>query len=551
MVAELFASPFLAPLLSGKSSADRIDAVEAALRTGGQTARSELGKWINRLVPVETLVPEAHQAYRPLVRDAFAFVFSRLSDRRLATKLVEQIELPADTSPEQRLIRLISKMPGLQKLGQVLARNRRLAPALQKALCELENGMSDVTADEIRGIIVEQLGSRLDIYGVEMDPSIFKEGSASAILQFTWQRPDRERGAFKVLKPYVPQCFAEDMTLLTQLGEYLADKNRAYGFAVRDLKEMVAEVRLLLEHELDFPREQATLREAHRMYRGTFGIRVPRLIQPLCTARITAMTAENGVKVTDAFRKSEVRRERIAAQIIEGLIAVPLFSRGDMAVFHADPHAGNLLYDEPNRELVILDWALADRLSLTARRHVVLLAVMTILRNPAGVSEAICALSRRDRRGRHAPKRWIDSRVKRFFAQFPEGRSPGVLDAMVLLDEIALEGVRFPAALFMFRKILFTLDGVLHDVAGPGVRIDHLMAQEFLTRWVASFGVFHAPLALKDCGAVAWNALRFAGQSVPWPSLTGLAGVFRGLTPVRTSTSSRPKKALRPALRRP
>jgi ubiquinone biosynthesis protein len=500
------------------SPADRIDAAEAALKAGGEAARGELGKYINRLVPVETLVPEAHKAWRPLVRDAFAFVFSRLSERRLATKLAEQMELPAGTSPEQRLIRLISKMPGLQKLGQVLARNRRLAPALQMALCQLENGMSDVTADEIRRIIVEQLGSRLDIYSVEMASSIFKEGSASAILEFTCRSPERERerGAFKVLKPYVPACFAEDMTLLQQLGEFLAAKNRSYGFAVRDLKEMVTEVRQLLEHELDFAREQATLREADRLYRGSFGIRVPRLIQPLCTVRITAMTAENGVKVTEAFRRSPVRREHIAAQIIEGLIAVPLFSRREMAVFHADPHAGNLLYDEPNRELVILDWALADRLSLQTRRHLVMLAIMTLLGNAAGVSEAIHALSRRDGRGRRVSKRWIDGRVKRFFTEFPDDRSPGVLDAMMLLDKMALEGVRFPAALFLFRKILFTLDGVLHDVAGPGVRIDYLMAQEFLTRWVASFGVFHAPLALADCGAVAWSALRYAGQAMPF-----------------------------------
>jgi len=499
--------------LAGVPPANRIGAAEAALKAGGQTVRKQLAQWINRLVPVEMLVPEAHHAWRPLVRDAFAFVFSRLSDRRLATKLVEQMELPADTPPEQRLIRLISKMPGLQKLGQVLARNRRLAHSVQKALTQLENGMSDVTADEIRAIVIEQLGSRLDIYNVEMEPAIFKEGSASAILPFTWRTPDRERGAFKVLKPYVPACFAEDMTLLEQLGEFLADRKLAYGFAVRDLKELVTEVRLLLEHELDFLREQATLQEARRLYRGCFGIRVPKLIRPLCTARITAMTAENGVKVTEAFRRSLVRRERIAAQIIEGLIGVPLFSREEMAIFHADPHAGNLLYDEPDRELVILDWALTERLSLPLRRHLVMLAVMTILGNPAGVSQAILALSRRDRRGRHVSRRWVESRVTRFFARFPHG-SPDVLDAMMLLDQMALEGARFPAALFLFRKVLFTLDGVLHDVAGPGVRIDRLMAQDFLTRWAASFGVFHAPLALKDCGAIAWNALRHAGRAV-------------------------------------
>jgi hypothetical protein len=78
-----------------------------------------------------------------------------------------------------------------------------------------------------------------------------------------------------------------------------------------------------------------------------------------------------------------------------------------------------------------------------------------------------------------------------------------VLDAMILLDELALTGVRFPAALFMFRKVLFTLDGVLHDVAGPGVRMDQVIACQFLTRCVGSFGVFHEPLNVKDLIPVA------------------------------------------------
>ena len=465
----------------------------------------EIGKTIAALVPVETLVPDAQAVWRPLVRDAMEFVFSELPRERLASKVLEQMELPAQTPAEQRLIRLVSKMPGLQKLGQVMARHRRLAAPVREALCQLENGMADVTADEIGAIISEDLGPRLKTYSVRIEPSVHKEGSASAIVKFTWSKPGREpeAGAFKVLKPYVPKNFAEDMNLLQGLGEYLGSRDRGYGFAVRDLQEMISEVRLLLEHELDFPREQATLVEAVRMYRSNSGIRVPRLIRPLCSRRITAMTAEHGVKVTDAFPRAPLRRERVARQVIEALIAVPLFSPEPEAVFHADPHAGNLLYNEPHRELVILDWALTDRLSLQARRQVVMLAVMTLLRKPAGVAEAICGLARRDRRSHRTPKHLIEDHVRRFFANYARERAPGVLDAMMLLDELALKGVRFPSALFMFRKVLFTLDGVLHDVAGPEVRMDQVIACQFVTRCVGSLGVFHEPLNVKDLIPVA------------------------------------------------
>ena len=474
--------------------------------------------WIASLIPVETLVIEKYKKWRPLVADSFQFIFSHLSEGRLAGKILEQTALPAETPPEKRLIVLISRMPGLQKLGQVLARNRRLSPALRQALAELENGMSDATPAEIRTIVTEQLGQRLEQYSVELDTAILKEGSASAILRFTWRRPDgdRERGVFKVLKPYVPACFAEDMTLLQQLGEFLASAERGYEFEVSDVQEMLVEVRLLLEHELDFEREQKTLVEAQRIYRSSFGIRVPRLIAPLSTARVTAMSEESNVKVTDAFARSPIRRRRIPDQLIEALIAVPLFCREDAAVFHADPHAGNLMYDETNRELIVMDWALAERLSLESRRHLILLVVMMVLRNPDGVREAIRALSSNSRERKRNRELLIDHHVDEFFRDHPKGWSPGTLDAMRLLDEIALAGVHFPTSLFFFRKSVFTLDGVLQDVGGADIRIDYVIVREFLTRCLGSFGMFHAPLQLKDFAAVEWQALLLPARAWGW-----------------------------------
>ena len=83
------------------STSERISALEAALERGGPLWRTAVGKWIStRIVPAEALVPDEYQRWRPLVQDAMQFIFSRLSDRRLATKLVEQIELPYATSPE-------------------------------------------------------------------------------------------------------------------------------------------------------------------------------------------------------------------------------------------------------------------------------------------------------------------------------------------------------------------------------------------------------------------------------------------------------------------
>jgi ubiquinone biosynthesis protein len=519
MPIELPDAATLGPLLAAFAGAGpgRTRAVAGFLRTAdGRRLRSDLSRWITEAVGIEALVPAQYGEWRALVQECLQFVFSRLTAARLAAKVVEQFDLPPGTPTPVRLLKLMSEMPGIQKLGQVLARNRHLEPSLRAALSELENGMSDVTYDAVSVIIAKELGSRLKTYEVEVEPGILCEASVSAIVRFTWWNPsllERERGVFKVLKPSVPRHFAEDMTLLQRLSDYLA-KDRGHGVGSKEIAETVAEARLLLEHELDFPREQATLVTAFRMYRMSSGIRVPRPITELCTPVITAMTEERGVKVTDAFRRSPARRRRIAEQIIEALITVPLLSPEKNSLLHADPHAGNLFYDERSREIVILDWALTETLSRDTRRRLAMLAIMMMLRDPGRVSEQIQALSvtgdDRDQR------KLIARRVGEFFAELPSHESPGALESMGLLDTLAMEGVRFPATLAMFRKVLFTLDGVLNDVAGSQVRMDHDIIREFLLRLAASFGLDHAPLTLPDFVAVQKSAMLFPLRS--WPT---------------------------------
>lgn len=206
--AEQLRAALIAFLPSNATAEQRVAAVEAGLRSPlGQAMRDTMGRWIvDEIVPVERLVPPAYIKWRGPVRDSMMFVVARLSPGRLAPKMVEQLDLPADTSAEQRLLRLIAKVPGLQKLGQVIARNQHMRPALRMALARLENSIRDVEAEEIRTIIRRELGPRIDKHRVEIAPSILSEASVSAVVRFTWQdgaSGERQRGVFKVLKPQI------------------------------------------------------------------------------------------------------------------------------------------------------------------------------------------------------------------------------------------------------------------------------------------------------------------------------------------------------------
>jgi ubiquinone biosynthesis protein len=252
------------------------------------------------------------------------------------------------------------------------------------------------------------------------------------------------------------------------------------------------------------------------------GIRVPRLIRPLCTSKITAMTEERGKKITSAVaRMPEWRRAPVAELLMEAFLAVPIFSSERDAMFHADPHAGNLLYDKRTGDLAILDWALTERVSREERRHLAMLFLLTALRDPDGIFKEIQALSRGGRRRKGSQANIVRDCVQKFIAQLPLTRVPGPADALGLLEHIAIKGVRLPAPLIMLRKVLFTLDGVQHDMGDPEVNVLSILARHATQRWLTNWKSFGSPLSLKDWLAVQSSSL-FYGSRVCWQGAQGL-----------------------------
>jgi ubiquinone biosynthesis protein len=537
----------LADLLPQDATADeRSGAIESVLRSpAGQSLRDAMARWIvSEIVPVERLVPEAYVKWRPPVRDAMMFVVARLSPARLAPKLLEQIELPEKTSPEERLLRLIAKVPGLQKLGQVIARNQHLRPGLRNALARLENGIRDVQPEDIRAIIMRDLGPRLEAYAVDIAPVILSEASVSAVVRFTWRNPEsgkREHGVFKVLKPHIPEYFAEDMDYLQGLAQYFRDRHHSYGFAAGLIPDTFRKVRRLLQHEVHFAREQKTLIEAWNLYRSMSGVRVPRLIQPLCTPRITALTEEHGIKVTNAAaRLPASSRKKVAEQLIEALVAVPLLSSQEDAIFHGDPHAGNLLYNNRTGELTIIDWALRERLSREQRRHLALLFLMVSLRDPVGTCNEVLALSQERIQTTSPRGRMVCELVTCFLDDLPVRYVPYGVDPMRLLERIALKGIRFPGPLIMLSKVMFTLDGILGDIKGAHAGMGFTIARHVALHWIGNRKEFSSPLQTRDWITLHCSALLYLSRL--W--LKGEEAVLDRVLPVGSTQAATVVNAL-------
>jgi ubiquinone biosynthesis protein len=240
---------------------------------------------------------------------------------------------------------------------------------------------------------------------------------------------------------------------------------------------------------------------------------VPRVIKPLCTARITALTEERGVKVTNAAsRLPAARRGRVAEQIIEALVAIPLLSAQEDAIFHGDPHAGNLLYDNRTGELTIIDWALRERLSRDQRRHLALLFLMVSLRDPVGASNEVLALSQQRIRSDSPRGEIVREVVTSFLDELPVRRLPSGADAMKLLERIAVKGIKFPGPLVMLSKVMFTLDGILNDIAGSDTGMGFTIARHVAQHWLSDRAAYRSPLMTRDWITLQCSALLYTGR---------------------------------------
>jgi ubiquinone biosynthesis protein len=364
--------------------------------------------------------------------------------------------------------------------------------------------------------VQRELGTRLEKFAVKISPRILKEASVSAVVRFTWRNPAtgrRERGVFKVLKPHIPAYFLEDMEYLQGLAQFFGDRHRTYGFAPQLIPDTFRKVRRLLRHEVNFIREQKTLVEAWTLYRSFPGVRIPRIIPGLCTPTITALTEERGIKVTSAAaRLPAARRRKVAEQMVEALVAVPLLSSTHDAIFHGDPHAGNLLYNRQTGELVILDWALRERLSREQRRHLALLFLMVSLRDPVGASSEVLALAQHRINVTSPRGRRVRESVTNFLDEMPASRLPSVADTMRLLERVAITGVRFPSSLIILSKVMFTLEGILGDIVGSDTGMGFTVARHVAQHWIGNRAAFRSPLTIRDWVALQCSALLYTSR---------------------------------------
>lgn len=426
------------------------------------------------------LVPEEYARYRPVVVDGLAFFLENLPPARVAAILADQAALPETADVAERLVAIARHSPALHKLGQIVARDRRLSPKLRQLLQGLESMPPSWSLDEVQAAVERELGP-LSKLGIQLDGPPLAEASVAVVTPFLW--PERgdglpRRGVLKLLKPGIERALDDDLRLLQRVGAWLDERCRRYGLPEIAYEETFAQVRDLLWREVDLRLEQEHLRQGSIAYAGMDAVIVPE-IYPISTARVTAMTRIDGRKVTEVDDLPPHARRTLGAVIGEALLARPFWSEEAASLFHADPHAGNLLVtDGAEPKLAILDWSLAGTLSKEARVLLSQMLLGAFTLDAALIDRAIAALAEGSADA-PALRQVVDEHLRRV----ARGALPGLGWLTALLDDAVLRaGAHFAGDLLLLRKVLHVVEGVVGDVSAQA-DLDMVLAASFLTRF--------------------------------------------------------------------
>jgi ubiquinone biosynthesis protein len=420
------------------------------------------------------LLPDAYAHFARPIKESLVVFLSGLPQSSQVQILAEQAGLPLSTTISERLGLLASNCPALHKLGQVLARDRRLAPELRQQLRKLESMPPTVPLEAIQAILLRELGP-FERRGITLLPPAIAEASVAVVIPFR-ESGNRlpQGGVFKILKPGIEERLHRDLELLGRVGSHLDERCVELRLPQLDYRSAFEQVRDKLCCEVRLDLEQRQLIEAHACYAKEPEVQIPRLLDH-CTPRVTAMERVMGRKVTDHLLNLSGEKHRLANLVTRALITRPLFSRDGQALFHSDPHAGNLLYTTDGR-LAILDWSLAGFLGEGERVAMVQIMLAAVTLNRPKIVSVLNSLAEQKIVDPVALGRVVDNWLWRM----QRGHFLGLSWIVGLLDEATqTAGLRLVADLMLFRKSLLTLEGVIGELGANDFQIDSVVLSEF------------------------------------------------------------------------
>ena len=414
-------------------------------------------------------VPDKARDWLPIVHDSLLFFLDHLGEERLLERLLNQASVPEDAPRGEQLLQFLSQTPALQKIGQIFARNPEVPPDLREALQVLENSLKTTSRDQVTEFILQEIGPEtVEEYQVHFAEEVLAEATVGVILRCTLVLPGETRvrdAVAKVIKPYVMSALQEELAIFDRLTQYFAEYSDSYAIGTILISDMFGEIREALSREIQVVDEQENLAKAGEYYQHNERVTVPELY-PLSTEHVTFMGFIHGQKISDAFPGQPQARARLARHLVDALTLDVLLSPHEEALFHGDPHAGNVFHvlDNPQDpyRIALLDWGLSGEFSREQRAQLMQLFLGVRLNHAKRLRNHMGALIEGEDWASPQGQETMSIIVEETLAEKGQGRIFDVLSQ--LMSKAAQRGYKIRFNIGLFIKSQITVGGILSEL---------------------------------------------------------------------------------------
>ena len=306
----------------------------------------------------------------------------------------------------------------------------------------------------------------VEAYRVEFADEILAEASVGTVIRASLTPPDEAESrdvVFKIVKPYLLGSLPRELAIVDELALFFQQNRDDYNLGNIPLSDMFRDVRTALSSKIRIEDEQSNLVLAEAYYGDNPRVPVPHLY-PVSTPKVTVMEFIAGEKITDAHPGRAEARAEMARRLSDASTVDVVFSRAEEAIFHVDPHAGNMFHvlgdsSDPYR-IPLLDWGPYGSFPRTQREQLVQLILGVYLGNAKRIRNNAGAMLEEG-----LPEEPEDlEKVRRIVADILQHRSETFPTLQNLILGLAREGfqTRFNIALFI--KSQLTIAGILQEL---------------------------------------------------------------------------------------
>lgn len=244
--------------------------------------------------------------------------------------------------------------PTYVKLGQLLASRVDLLPApYTDALGRLQDRAEPMPAEDVRRVVEEELGTRVHAAFTAVEPKPLGSASLAQVHRATLH--DGRTVALKVQRPDIRGRILDDMDVIAELATAFDEHVGAAGRA--GLAQVVDQFRTALLGELDYRQEAANLRALQELLQPYDRLRTAVPVERWSAARVLTMTLVPGAPLSNLRAPPPAGVEAAVDQLFKAYLDQVLVH----GMFHADPHAGNVLVS-PDGHLGLIDAGMAARI---------------------------------------------------------------------------------------------------------------------------------------------------------------------------------------------